>query len=106
MSPHLSHCGPRGPSTCVSEDARRRDGAQGSQTAQMDEKYCVQNIESPADLGLTRERQHGGADMLSLFIQVGMLAQEAHKSVHRPFSSINFFCNINDKGDDKEPIDY
>lgn len=41
-----------------------------------------------------------------VFMQVGMLAQEAHKSVYRPFSSINFFCNINDKGDDKEPIDY
>lgn len=48
----------------------------------------------------------GVLKMLSSFLNVSMLAEEAHKSVYLPFSSINFFCNINDKGDDKEPIDY
>lgn len=51
----------------MSEDARRRDGAQDSQIGQMDEKYFVQNIESPGDLGPIRERQDGGAKMLSSF---------------------------------------
>lgn len=41
-----------------------------------------------------------------LITGVGMLAQEAHQRVFIDRFPVLIFCNINDKGDDKEPIDY
>lgn len=73
--PPLSHGeAPREPSTCVSEDARRRDGARDSQRGQTDERdFCAKNIERERVSGRPgspiHERQDGGgvAQRLSSF---------------------------------------
>lgn len=67
----------------------------------------MQNTNCSEDLVSFHERKWEWRARIQFifFSDVSMSSETAHKSVYLPFSSINF-CNINDKGDDKEPIDY
>lgn len=70
------------------EDARQRSGTREF-TEHRVEKYSVQNSVLE-DLGSIPERDGSAKTMSIFFVNVSMLAEEAHRSVYLPFSSINF----------------